>query len=159
VKHEVGPTESPSTAGRSAQAEFERRRQRQAERVRRRRPLIIAGGVAVAVVGLALTLWSPLPGWSVVLLALVLTASSLLALPTHVTAWQTGAEGEVRTARLLEQLEPAGFRALHDSLIPGGRSNIDHVVIGPPGIFIVETKSYGGKLRIQGGEIYVGGRR
>lgn len=33
------------------------------------------------------------------------------------------------------------------------------MVIGPPGICVVETKSFGGTLKICGGEIYVGGRR
>ena len=48
---------------------------------------------------------------------------------------------------------------LHDLRIPNTRANIDHVVIGPPGVFVVETKSYGGRIRVRSGELVVNGRR
>jgi hypothetical protein len=60
---------------------------------------------------------------------------------------------------LLEPLEAEGFRVLHDRKIPGSRANIDHIVIGPPGIFVVETKSLGGSLQIRGNDVFVAGRR
>ncbi len=85
--------------------------------------------------------------------------SALFTTPSTTTAWQTGAEGEVRTGRLLEPLEAEGFRILHDRRIPGSRANIDHIVIGAPGIFVVETKSYAGSLQIRGNDVFVAGRR
>ena len=60
---------------------------------------------------------------------------------------------------VIESLEADGFRILHDRKIPGSRANIDHIVIGPPGIFVVETKSYKGSLQIRGNEVFVAGRR
>jgi len=87
-------------------------------------------------------------------------ASALFATPNSITAWQTGAQGELRTGRLLEPLEAEGFRILHDRQIPGSRAaNIDHLVIGPPGIYVVETKSLGGSLQIRDNEVFVSGRR
>jgi len=148
------------TAGRSAQAEYERRAAHHAEDVRRRRPWILAFGAVVAVVGLVVLLTvSPLWGGVVLLFDLVFVASALFATPNSITAWQTGAEGELRTGRLLEPLEAAGFRILHDRKIPGSRANIDHIVIGPPGIYVVETKSLGGSLQIRDNDVFVAGRR
>lgn len=148
------------TAGGSAQAEHDRRAARHAADVRRRRPRILAFGAVVAIVGLVVLLAvSPLWGGVVLLFDLALVMSALLSTPNSISAWQTGAEGEVRTGRLLEPLEREGFRIIHDRKIPGSRANIDHIVIGPPGIFVIETKSLAGSLQIRGNDIFVGGRR
>jgi len=98
-------------------------------------------------------------GRVVLLFDVVVVASALFATPNSITAWQTGAQGELRTARLLEPLEGEGFRVLHDRKIPGSRANIDHIVIGPPGIYVVETKSLGGALQIRDNDVFVSGRR
>lgn len=149
------------TAGGSAQAEYDRRAARHSDDLRQRRPRILAFGlvfVVVAVVVMALV--SPLYGAVVLLVDLLLVMSALFTTPNSITAWQTGAEGELRTGRVLAALEPKGFRILHDRKIPGARSaNIDHIAIGPPGVFVVETKSYKGSLQIRGDEIFVAGRR
>ncbi len=75
-----------------------------------------------------------------------MTPVAMFALPRSTVAWRTGAIGEERTAELLRTLEPRGYRAIHDRLVPHSQANIDHIVIGPPGIFVVETKSYGDRL-------------
>jgi len=147
------------SAGGSAQAEYERRAAHHAADVRRRRPRILAFGAVVAIVGLLVLMVNPLWGGVVLLFDVVVVASALFATPNSITAWQTGAEGELRTGRLLEPLTAEGFRILHDRKIPGSRANIDHIVIGPPGIFVVETKSLGGSLQIRGNDVFVAGRR
>ena len=38
---------------------------------------------------------------------------------------------------------------LHDRRIPGSRANIDHVVIGPAGVFVVDAKNYHGRIKIR----------
>jgi hypothetical protein len=148
-------------AGGSAQAEYERRAARHADDLRRRRPRILTFGVVVAIVGLiVLVTVSPLWGAVVLLFDLALVMSALFTTPNTITAWQTGAEGEVRTGRLLGPLAAEGFRILHDRKIPGARNaNIDHIVFGSPGVFVIETKSYSGSLQIRGNEIFVAGRR
>jgi len=50
-----------------------------------------------------------------------------------------GYEGEVAVGQELNQLLADGFRVYQD--FPAGRFNIDHVVIGPTGVFAVETKA------------------
>ena len=98
-------------------------------------------------------------GRRVLLFDLAIVMSALFTTPNSITAWQTGADGELRTGRRLEPLEGEGFRILHDRRIPGSRANIDHIVIGPPGIYVVETKSLGGSLQIRGNDVFVAGRR
>jgi hypothetical protein len=63
-------------------------------------------------------------------------------------AWRRGAAGERRTARLLGPLERQGWVVLHDLAVPGSRANIDHLVIGPGGIFVIDSKQYRGRLQL-----------
>jgi Nuclease-related domain len=64
------------------------------------------------------------------------------------SAWRRGAAGERRTARLLAPLERRGWAVLHDLAIPGTQANIDHLVIGPGGVVVIDTKQYRGRLRL-----------
>jgi hypothetical protein len=63
-------------------------------------------------------------------------------------AWRRVAAGERRTARLLGPLERHGWVILHDLAIPGSRANLDHLVIGPGGVFVIDSKQYRGRLRL-----------
>ena len=63
-------------------------------------------------------------------------------------AWRQGAAGERRTARLLDQLERHGWAVLHDLAIPSSRANLDHLVIGPGGVFVIDSNQYRGRLQL-----------
>jgi hypothetical protein len=63
-------------------------------------------------------------------------------------AWRRGAAGERRTARLLDPLQRHGWAVLHDLALPGSRANLDHLVIGPGGVFVVDSKQYRGRLQL-----------
>jgi hypothetical protein len=63
-------------------------------------------------------------------------------------AWQRGATGERRTARLLDPLARHGWAVLHDLAVPGSRANLDHLVIGPGGVFVIDSKQYRGRLQL-----------
>ena len=67
------------------------------------------------------------------------TASSV------VERWGRGAAGEELVGEVLDGLHDDGWFALHDVYL--GRGNIDHVLVGPAGIFTIETKSHRGRLR------------
>lgn len=70
-----------------------------------------------------------------------------------------GERGERAVAGELEELRSIGFRCFHD--IIGDGFNIDHVVVGPPGVFVVETKyrSGSGVIEFRNGKgIFVAGR-
>lgn len=79
-------------------------------------------------------------------------------------AWQTGALGEERLAVALAGV--ANLRVLHDRRVRGTRGNIDHILIAPAGVFVVDSKKYSGLIRIRdrGGffksdrRLYVGNR-
>ncbi|WP_210428927.1 nuclease-related domain-containing protein [Nocardioides eburneiflavus] len=73
--------------------------------------------------------------------------------------WERGAEGEVAVARALEAL-PDGWVVLHDLAWPGRkRANIDHVVVGPGGVFVVDAKNWSGRVEIRDQVLMQNGRR
>jgi hypothetical protein len=48
---------------------------------------------------------------------------------------------------LLGSLERRGWAVLHDLAIPGIQANIDHLVIGPGGVVVIDTKGPAGDPR------------
>lgn len=73
-------------------------------------------------------------------------------------SWEQGAEGERATAEVLGRLSP-DWVVLHDLRWPGRRfANIDHLVIGPGGVFVVDSKKWTGRLSVDGGVLRQNGR-
>src|SRR5687768_6936827 len=66
--------------------------------------------------------------------------------------WYVGALGELDVARRLDGLGP-GWYVLHSVPVGTGSSDLDHVVIGPAGVFTINTKHHPGQ------NVWVGGRR
>ncbi|NCC04631.1 MAG: NERD domain-containing protein [Proteobacteria bacterium] len=66
-----------------------------------------------------------------------------LKLKKRISHADTGAKAEQAVAEALQEL-PDDYYVFHDLEFPG--FNIDHVVLGPNGIFLVETKSQKGKI-------------
>jgi len=60
--------------------------------------------------------------------------------------WARGARGERRTARQLARLTRHGWVVLHDLAIPGSGANADHLLIGPGGTFLLDSKNWRGRL-------------
>jgi hypothetical protein len=60
--------------------------------------------------------------------------------------WRRGARGERRTARQLDRLAQEGWVVFHDLAVPGSRANVDHLAIGPAGVFLVDSKNWRGRL-------------
>jgi hypothetical protein len=67
-----------------------------------------------------------------------------------------GADGEQRTAELLAPLRADGFVLLHDRAIPNSRANIDHLVIGPTGVWVVDSKNFSGAVTYGNGMVWRG---
>jgi Nuclease-related domain len=61
-----------------------------------------------------------------------------------VDRWGRGADGEERVGQILDGLREDGWLTLHDVQL--GRGNVDHVVIGPAGIYTIETKAHRGRI-------------
>jgi hypothetical protein len=70
-------------------------------------------------------------------------------------AWAAGAEGERRVAEALASLG-SPWVVLHDRLLRPGltESNLDHVVVGPPGVILVDAKNWGGNVTEYEGGLY-----
>ena len=58
--------------------------------------------------------------------------------------WHRGALGEEYVGTIIDGLRPEGWLAIHDAAT--GRGNIDHILVGPGGLFTVETKSHRGRI-------------
>jgi hypothetical protein len=76
-----------------------------------------------------------------------------------VARWLRGAAGERATAALLDRLPPEHWSVLHDLPIPGSRANIDHLVIGPTGIWVVDTKTTLAPVTTRWRSVWFGNRR
>ena len=55
-------------------------------------------------------------------------------------ALRQGLEGEKAVGQYLERLRGSGYQVFHD--IVGATFNIDHVIVGPSGVFTIETKTW-----------------
>ena len=136
--------------GASAAAEYRRRRAGELAAWTRTLPwratIMLAAGVAAWLLAAqALPQLSVLAG-----LAVAVGLAWLLRFrgSPDTLAWRRGAAGERRTARLLAPLERRGWAVLHDLAIPGSAANIDHLVIGPGGVLVIDSKQYRGPLRV-----------
>lgn len=108
---------SDGTAGASARREHERRRANREKRVHDKHPRIG---------GLILALGEP---------------------PRHERVWAQGASGEEYVAECLAKHLNDGARVLHDRRIIGSRTNIDHIVVAPSGVWVIDSKrGYKGKV-------------
>ena len=113
-------------AGASAEREYERRKNKRETRIREAHPRM--GGLILA----------------------------LSDDPQSTKVWATGAQGEERLGRQLDGLVGGGVHVLHDRRIPPTKANIDHIVVCPSGVFVIDAKKYQGQrpnLRIEGGWI------
>jgi Nuclease-related domain len=147
--------------GGSAHAQYRRRRAAELAAWTHSLPGRIA---AVLAVGLAAWLLATQVASNLSALAGAIVAAGLAwRLRFHVSpdtmAWRRGAVGERRTARLLGPLERQGWAVLHDLAIPGTQANIDHLVIGPGGVIVVDSKRYRGRLRLDRHGMVWHGRR
>jgi hypothetical protein len=53
------------------------------------------------------------------------------------------------TQRKLAHMERAGYRALHARPIPGSEDVIDHLVVGPTGVYAIDSEKWNRKLPIR----------
>jgi hypothetical protein len=135
--------------GRSALAQYRRRRALELAAWTRslawRAPLVAAAGLASDV----LTAQARLPRAGLVGLAVAALVGWRLRFRPSEQAhtWQRGVQGERHTARLLDRLTRDGYVVFHDLAVPGNtRANVDHLVIGPTGVFVIDSKQWTGSV-------------
>lgn len=72
---------------------------------------------------------------------------------TH-RAWNAGAAGELLVADRLDLLAGDGWLALHDLHWPGRpKANLDHLLVGPGGVLIIDAKNWSGEVQLRRGEL------
>jgi Nuclease-related domain len=139
---------SLGSPGRSALHAYRRRRSEELAAWTRslawRASLVAAAGLTVQV----LAAQAGLPRAGLVgLLAAALVGWRLRFRPSEqARTWQRGAHGERRTARLLDRLTRDGYVVFHDLAVPGSPANVDHLVIGPTGLFVIDSKQWTGSV-------------
>jgi hypothetical protein len=69
--------------------------------------------------------------------------------PQSTRAWERGSAGESKLAQSLAKLDRDGVIVLHDRRAPASRANIDHLVVCPSGVFVVDAKPYAGEVRVK----------
>jgi hypothetical protein len=97
-------------------------------------------------------LWA---GIGALLASLVWVGWSLSKGVRHVERFFKGARGEEKVAGILRGLPPA-YHIFND-FVAGGR-HIDHVIVGPAGVFAVETKFWRGRVTVEDGHILLDGQ-
>jgi Nuclease-related domain len=138
-----------SDAGASARAEW----RRALSSARRRRSISL--GFVVAAVGLVVLGWWQADGRWVAVAAIAAVAAWWARPEPDPDRWRRGADGEAATAALLSRLPPR-WLVLNDLAVPGSRANIDHLVIGPTGVWVVDTKTTRARLRLRRGAVWAG---
>ncbi len=74
--------------------------------------------------------------------------------------FEDAAMGEESTAQALATLPELDWRVFHDVHWPGRRyANIDHVVVGPGGVFVIDSKAWDGDVEVAAGVLRHNGRR
>ncbi len=70
-----------------------------------------------------------------------------------------GAEGERVVGEALSSLAERGYLVLHSIPLPGDR-DIDHVLVGPGGIFVVNAKNHSGhRVKVSGYGLHIDGHQ
>jgi len=87
----------------------------------------------------------------------------------RIESWRKGALGELEIGRLLDRIAAENeFVVLHDRAIPRSQANIDHILITPTEIFVIDAKNHTGLVKIDEGSLldpnatptlYVGNRK
>ena len=111
---------------------------------------VFAAGAAVALVA-----FLPLWGGSLLVCSLVGILWSLAAGMKRVESFYKGARGEEKIAGILATL-PDSYHVFND--FTAGRNHVDHVVVGPGGVFAIETKFWNGKVTVEDGHVLLDGQ-
>jgi hypothetical protein len=141
-------TGSLGQPGRSALTQYRRRRATELAAWTRtltwRAPLVIAAGLFTG--ALAAQTGLPRAGLASLTVAALVGWRLRFRPSMQARAWQRGAAGERQTARLLDRLGRDGYVIFHDLAMPDSPANLDHLVLGPSGVFMIDSKQWSGQV-------------
>jgi hypothetical protein len=112
--------------------------------------LLVIGIVSATILGVV----NPPLLMLLIILPLAAVLASLFFLRRY-HFWRAGIEGEQKVVVALMPLDDSYF-LINDIKLPSSRGNIDHILLSPKGIFVLETKNYSGMVRCIGDTWYVG---
>lgn len=113
-------------------------------RLRNRALIALAAGV---VVGFLVTDWRL--GVTAAIVAAILDTVYRARSNSTVPAWRRASVAERRTEAQLRRLERNGYRTLHARAIPGSEAQIDHLVVGPTGVYAVDSEKWDKRLPVR----------
>ena len=112
-------------------------------------------GVFACGFSVALFFAVPLAAVTLLVASVVWILWSLMRGLRHVERFFKGARGEEKVAAVLRSL-PDAYHVFND--FAAGRAHVDHVVVGPGGVFSVETKSWRGVVTVEDSHILLDGQ-
>lgn len=107
-----------------------------------------AGGLFVAAVFVNKSLLAGLALITISVAGLLVAKKILHKMERETRSWEKGWDGEVAVGRKLADELPRSYCVIHD--LTTDFSNLDHVVVGPTGVFAVETKNWRGLVTADG---------
>ncbi|MEU4576974.1 nuclease-related domain-containing protein [Nonomuraea sp. ATR24] len=113
-------------------------------RLRNRALVALAVGV---VVGFLVSDWRA--GATAAVVAAILETVYRARSNSTVPAWRRSSVAERRTEAQLRKLERGGYRTLHARAIPGSEAQIDHLVVGPTGVYAVDSEKWDKRLPVR----------
>jgi hypothetical protein len=113
---------------------------------RLRNRVLLAIGVAL-VVGFLVNEWRV--GVTAGVVAAILEAVYRARSHSSVPAWRRASVAERRTEAQLRKLERMGYRTLHARAIPNSEAQIDHLVVGPTGVYAVDSEKWDRRLPVR----------
>ena len=143
------------------------------EAVRKRRKMmtLVLGAVATICLVWGISIGLTLHAFKIPALTCAITSTIALLVVLGIARWsfpkldelekervnmQRGANGEDLVAQALERF-PDEFKVINDLTTPFG--NLDHVVVGPTGVFLLDTKNWRGVVSPDGkGELLCNGK-
>lgn len=111
-------------------------------------------GVFVAGLSVGILAFSTVWGVCMLVLSLASVGYSLMQGLRRTARFFVGARGEERVSGILREL-PDKYHVFNDFV--AGNLHVDHVVVGPPGVFAVETKYWRGRVTVEEGCVLVDG--
>lgn len=74
------------------------------------------------------------------------------------TSYNRGKRGEDNIREELRRHLSDEYACFHHVVLYKGRGDIDFVVVGPTGVYVIEVKNYRGSIRLRGGQLMKYGR-
>jgi hypothetical protein len=126
--------------------------------------LIVFGVVLLAIIYLMVQLLQKglfEETYIVLLLGLIFMLVALIGFYYYIRKYHIfngGYQGEKQVAKLLNNSLSGDYYLINDLYLREGGGDIDHIVLAPGGVFVLETKNWNGSISVSGDEWHRGGK-